>query len=120
VLTTAPAIADGESVPAVPRALHISVARLVRAFAPDRIVLFGSYARGTQQARSDIDLLVVAALAPGESRPLRRAHQLVATSFPPVDVVFCTPEELADADRARSPFLQSILESGVVLYRRPG
>ena len=33
--------------------------RLVRQFAPARIILFGSQARGTADSRSDIDLLVV-------------------------------------------------------------
>ena len=33
--------------------------RIVRAFHPDRIVLFGSYASGTPNSDSDVDLLVV-------------------------------------------------------------
>jgi hypothetical protein len=47
---------------------------------------------------------------------MRRARQLVATHFPPIDVVLCTPQDAEQADQDRSPFLQSILESGVTVY----
>lgn len=33
--------------------------RLVEGFHPQRIILFGSYARGTADKRSDVDLLVI-------------------------------------------------------------
>lgn len=92
--------------------------RLVRSFAPERIVLFGSYAKGTARPGSDVDLLVVADLEGDPVVHLRRARQLVADSFPPVDVVLCTPEEVAEAPTARSPFLLSILGNGITVYSR--
>ena len=92
--------------------------RLVRNFAPERIVLFGSYAKGTARLGSDVDLLVVADLEGDPVVHLRRARQLVADSFPPVDVVLCTTEELVEAPTARSPFLLSVLESGIIVYSR--
>jgi len=95
-----------------------TIERLVRAFAPERILLFGSYAKGTQHARSDVDLLVVTELDGDPAPHQRRARQLAADCFPRVDVVFCTGEELAGAASARSPFLASIVESGITLYRR--
>lgn len=79
-------------------------------------MLFGSYAKGSVASGSDVDLLVIAAVDGEPAVHLRRARQLVAPSFPPIDVVLCTPEEAENADRARSPFLLSILESGVVVY----
>jgi predicted nucleotidyltransferase len=90
--------------------------RLIRAFAPQRIVLFGSYAKGTSRPESDVDLLVVADLEGDFMVHLRRARQLVADSFPPVDIVLCTPEDIAEVNTARSPFLRSVLESGITLY----
>lgn len=92
--------------------------RLVRNFAPERIVLFGSYAKGTACPGSDVDLLVVADLEGDPVVHLRRARQLVADSFPPVDVVLCTSEEVAESPTARSPFLLSVLGSGITVYSR--
>lgn len=94
------------------------VDRLVRAFAPERIVLFGSRAKHTSHPDSDADLLIVAELDGDRSYHLRRARQLAADCFPPVDVVFCTPDEVARAAEAKSPFLLSILGSGIVLHDR--
>jgi predicted nucleotidyltransferase len=95
------------------------VLRLIRAFAPERVKLFGSYAKGTTHPASDVDLLLITHLEGNPSASLRRAHQLAADCFPPVDIVFATVEEVAQAEVARSPFLLSILGSGVTLYSRP-
>lgn len=101
-----------------PPLLRRVVQRYIRAFAPERIVLFGSYAKGTNQQSSDIDLLVVADLEGDPLFYLRRARQLAADCFPPVDVVFATTEEFESAATAKSPFLLSILEGGIIVYRR--
>lgn len=105
----------------LPPLVRRTVERLIAAFAPEEIRVFGSYAKGTQHGGSDVDLLVVAPLA-GWSADThqRRARQLAADCFPPIDVVFCTPAERDGAARLASPFLASILESGQVIYRRNG
>jgi predicted nucleotidyltransferase len=92
--------------------------RIIRAFAPERIVLFGSYAKGTAESGSDLDLLVIADIEGDAVLHLRRARQLVAASFPPVDVVLCTPEDVSEAPSAKSPFLLSVLGSGITVYSR--
>ena len=103
----------------LPPLVQRTVQRLIAAFAPDEIRVFGSYAKGTQHAGSDVDLLIVAPLA-GRSPDAhqRRARQLAADCFPPVDVVICTPAERDGAAGLASPFLASILESAQVIYRR--
>jgi predicted nucleotidyltransferase len=109
-----------------PPFLRRAVARLARAFAPRLIVLFGSYAKGVAQPGSDVDLLLVADVEGDLEHHLRRARQLVADNFPPVDLVLCSSDELSEASTARSPFLASILSSGVTVYQavisddRPG
>ncbi len=49
--------------------LNEATHRLVEQFAPTRIILFGSQARGTADDRSDVDLLVVCPIA-GRKRDL--------------------------------------------------
>lgn len=44
---------------ALQKKLDDAVKLLVEACHPERIILFGSYARGTQDERSDIDIMVV-------------------------------------------------------------
>ena len=103
---------------ALPLSLGRVVSRYVRAFAPERIVLFGSYAKGTNQPESDMDVLIVADLEGDISAHMRRAHQLAADCFPPVDVVFATSEEVDRSTVDRNPFLLSVLSTGIALYAR--
>lgn len=102
----------------LPLTLPSTLERLIRALAPERIVLFGSHARGTAHANSDIDLLVIANWQGEAARYLRHGRQLVARSFPRVDLMFCSPAEVEAAHAGRSPFLLSVLESGLVVYNR--
>ena len=67
--------------------------RLVARFKPRLIILFGSQARRTADARSDVDLLVVC-------RVRRRRHDVVSAMYDaladlriPMDLVVLTPEE---------------------------
>ncbi len=102
----------------LPPLVQRTIQRLIRAFAPERIVLFGSRAKGTKHARSDVDLLVIADLPGSPAIHNRRARQLAADCFPSVDIVFATPVEAAEAASAKSPFLMSILGRGITLYSR--
>jgi uncharacterized protein len=102
----------------LPPLVQRTLQRLIRAFAPERIVLFGSYAKNMTHARSDVDLLVVADLVGNPAFYQRYARQLAADSSPRIDVVLATPEEVASAETAKSPFLLSILGTGVVIYQR--
>jgi predicted nucleotidyltransferase len=106
--------------PDLPPLVQRTVQRLIRAFAPERIVLFGSYAKGTTHSSSDVDLLVITRIAGNHQFHQRRARQLAGDSFPSVDIVLATPEDVAEAATAQSPFLQSILNRGITIYTRPG
>ena len=102
----------------LPPLIRRTLQRLIRAFAPERIILFGSYAKGTNGMGSDVDLLVVAQLDGDPAFHQHRAQQLATDCFPKVDVVFATPDDIAQASTARSPFLFSILVSGLTIYER--
>ena len=102
----------------LPPLLNRTMSQFIRAFAPERIVLFGSYAKGTNHSGSDIDLLLIGAFENGGAGLHRRARQLAGQCFPRVDVVFCTPQEAEAASPARAPFLMSIIGSGITIYRR--
>jgi predicted nucleotidyltransferase len=105
--------------PELPPLVERTLARLIRAFAPERVVLFGSYAKGTANGESDVDLLVIANIQGSIAHYQRLARQLAADCFPRIDVVVATPTEVANAADARSPFLASILTHSVTLYTRP-
>ena len=54
IVPKTPASADS-----IEEAIEEMVHRIVKGFAPEKIILFGSHARGTAGPDSDVDLLVV-------------------------------------------------------------
>ena len=85
-------------------------------FDPERIILFGSVARGDQDHMSDYDLIVVYQT---EKRFLDRLKELYLnwTIPKPVDILAYTPSEF-ERMVEDSFFLQNVLQDGEVIYER--
>jgi predicted nucleotidyltransferase len=93
------------------------VERLVRRYHPEKIVLFGSLAKGEESSESDIDLLVIKRT--GERRVNRRVEALRGISRKiPLDVIVLTPEEVEFLRKEGSSFIQEVLSTGKVLYEQ--
>jgi len=91
--------------------------RLVAALAPERVLLFGSYAWGLPDADSDLDLyLIVADNAEPAHRIARRGHLALRGLKVPVDLVVRTRSESASNARAVSSLDYEVLRRGVPLY----
>ena len=80
----------------------------------ERIVLFGSYARGEQRADSDVDLCIVAdgaenqlAAAQAFRRSIRHVWPKPALSLIPI-----TPERLEEKKKCGDYFFKTILKEG--------
>ncbi|MEJ5173224.1 MAG: nucleotidyltransferase domain-containing protein [Hydrogenothermaceae bacterium] len=76
---------------------------------PDRVILFGSRARGTATKSSDIDIAVDLNLDYREERKLKEKLDEISGLYT-VDVVFLP--------KVKEEFRQQILKEGVVLYER--
>jgi uncharacterized protein len=92
------------------------------AYQPEKIILFGSAARGDTDEYSDIDLIVV------KKTDLRFVQRLVeVTAFLPrdlivnVDALVYTPDELKAMIEEGRPFIEQAFKEGIVLYEKaPG
>ena len=91
--------------------------QIAAAVLPQRIILFGSHARGKAGPDSDVDLLVVTEkpLGPDASLQIRRK---IDYSFP-LDLVVCDVRRLDRRIRQGDFFLQEAVEHGRVLYEKP-
>lgn len=89
--------------------------RIGKEFQPEQVVLFGSYARGTQTSDSDVDLLVI---MPFEGRSVEKSVEIRLKLRPrfPIDLVVRTPEVVRQRLEIGDGFIRDILESGKVLY----
>jgi len=71
------------------------VRRIVGKFHPEKIILFGSYARGDAGPDSDLDLLIVMPVD-GSKRRRRVEIRMALHDFSiPKDILLSTPEEFA-------------------------
>jgi predicted nucleotidyltransferase len=99
------------------------VQRIVEALGPERIILYGSRARGEQTVDSDLDLLVVMETAESKFHRGALVSDLVSPRFFSMDMAVYTPDEFRRAatheDPYFDPFLREVLEDGVILYERP-
>jgi predicted nucleotidyltransferase len=93
------------------------VRRLVEAYRPERIYLFGSSARGEAGPHSDYDLMVV---IPRSSEPAYRraqqAHSLLWDLGTAVDILVWTHEEFEGRLHLKASLPSTIVREGRLLY----
>ena len=91
--------------------------RIAREFEPDRIILFGSYARGMPGADSDIDLLVV---LPFEGKGFWKSLEIInSVNVPyPLDLLAYRPDAVEWRYAQGDPLIREAIDHGKVLYER--
>ncbi len=89
--------------------------RLAEEYRPERIVLFGSHARGGAGPDSDVDLLVV---MPTERDPVDVQVDMRMKLRPPfpLDLLVRTPQRVAERLGMGDSFMREVMEKGEVLY----
>jgi predicted nucleotidyltransferase len=97
--------------------------RIARAVNPERVILFGSQARGTTDERSDIDLLIVGGRPSDSGWSRRREIGRIRRSIPrvgiPVDIVLFTPDEVDRWKDTTNHVVSEAIREGRVIYERP-
>jgi len=93
------------------------VRRLVEAYQPERIYLFGSVARGDASPDSDYDLLlVVPDDAPPERRRSRLAYEALRGTGTAADVLVCTSSYFEDRRLLKASLPGTVLREGRLLH----
>jgi len=85
------------------------------ASSPSRVVLFGSHARGTAHANSDLDLLVIEDEVENTYQETARLRRALRGLGVPVDIIVISEAEAAEP---RSLVVIEGLREGVVLHER--
>ena len=92
-----------------------AVVEIARANGAVKAILFGSYARGTPTARSDVDLIFVEETSlPFLARLDRYLNPLVDRLRTSVEAFVYTPSEFQRM--AEGPFVRKALDEGILLY----
>ena len=94
------------------------VAEVAREFLPEKVILFGSYARGSAGAESDVDLLVV---MPEDVSGARMAADIITRLKPtlPVELIVRSSRQIKERLALNDFFLREIMITGKELYAAP-
>jgi predicted nucleotidyltransferase len=101
-----------------PAVLAEIVRRVVEVADPDRIILFGSAARGDMGPDSDVDLLVVKSGVPHRRRLAQQIYTNLFGVTVPVDVVVVAPEDIERLAGKVGTIITPALEEGREIYVR--
>ena len=84
----------------------------------ERIVLFGSYARGQAVQHSDVDLMIIAESKLPRFKRSRELYKMFRPYPFGMDLVVYTPQEIEKGKRFPFSFVSTVLKEGKVLYVR--
>lgn len=84
---------------------------------PEKIVLFGSYARGNNNIYSDIDLIIITEHNYLKQESAGRIKEFARNLSLRADVFIHTPRELALAMKKPSSFLAQNIKDGTTVYQ---
>lgn len=90
---------------------------LVKKYKPEKIILFGSAARGNNKPESDLDLFVVKKTKKQYFDRVFEAMKYLNTDRS-VDMIVFTPEEFEKAQNEKRVFIKQVLKYGVNLYEQ--
>ena len=96
------------------------VRRIVDVSQPEKVILFGSRARGTAHPTSDIDLLVIAHTTQPRHRRAAPLYGVLSDILAPMAIVVYSPEEVQEWSEVHQAFVTTAIREGQVLYENPG
>lgn len=94
------------------------VGRIRDGYEPEKIILFGSLARGETHEDSDIDLIIVKDTGASYGERVKALLPVLRGRLVGADILVYTPEEYERGKRARWGLIRDVERDGKVLYER--
>jgi predicted nucleotidyltransferase len=104
--------------PNIAREIQRMVRRIVRDFHPERVILFGSHARGEAGPDSDVDLLVVMPFKGLKHRKQVEIRVALHDIRVPIDIIVTSPEDFSWRQNVVGTIEYPAVKEGKVLYAR--
>ena len=108
----------GKARQSVQREIKQMLQRIVREFDPERVILFGSHARGEAGRDSDVDLLVVMPFEGLKHKKQLEIRVALHDIRIPKDIIVTTPEDFAWRKDVVGTIEYPAVREGKVLYAR--
>ncbi len=94
------------------------VNKISYSYSPDKIILFGSYAKGNPDVTSDLDLLIIKDSALPRYKRGLEVRRLLFGSMIPIDLLVYTPREIEEQKNRKYSIVHEVLNTGKVIYER--
>ena len=98
--------------------LQEAAERLAAKFQPQRIILFGSYAQGTADEHSDVDLLVICAIRGSRRKLMVEMDRTLRGLNFARDIMVLSPEEFERDRHIPGTLARPVWQGGKILYER--
>ena len=92
--------------------------RMGAAVGAERLILFGSYARGDATEHSDVDLMIIVESELPRYKRSRGLYTLLRPHPFAMDLVVYTPQEVEKGKRSDVSFVSSVLREGKTFHDR--
>jgi len=84
-------------------------------YQPDRVILFGSFARNESDELSDVDLVIIKETEEDFFSRIRKVLRILDLRTA-IDILVYTPAEFRDMQDRGNAFVETVLSEGVVLH----
>jgi len=98
------------------REINQLIERIVARISPQKVIIFGSYAKGTSTIKSDLDIFVIKETELPMANRADDLKPMLSNSLITVDVHIYTPEEVEEYGQEQFSFVNSILKTGKVVF----
>lgn len=94
------------------------VERIVEAVDPEKIIIFGSYARGETHRHSDLDILVIKESELPRYKRSVPVYSALGDIILATDIFVYTPHEIKEWENVPQAFITTIMKDGRVVYEK--
>lgn len=94
------------------------VEKIARNYDPEKIILFGSYAKGLANDNSDLDFIIIKETDKPKAKRGREVRKHLLGALIPIDLKVYTPKEFEAEKQLNYSFLNSAIKNSIVLYER--
>ena len=94
------------------------VNKIAENYDPDKIILFGSYAKGTANTDSDLDFIIVKKTDTPKQKRGREVRKYLLGAMIPIDLKIYTPDEFEKEKNSVYSFLNSAIKNSKLIYER--
>lgn len=94
-----------------------NIVQKLKAYNPQKVILFGSYARGDVNEASDIDMLII---KDTNTKFTKRIDEVldICDDCTKLEPLVYTPEEIANMVANQNDFICTVLKEGIVVYEQ--